>query len=151
MLSFPSPVRVHTVGRIACAGFTPKLFERVDRAWKAVDKDGSGSVSTDELAGIMTELGQDLSDEQLREFIVSVDTNGDGTCDEHEFYNSMYQKMKTQQNKGCMAGFKLWKFENWRKFKTITTTFSILAGLVSIGIGAFRLRVRCAVLCVCAA
>jgi calmodulin len=50
-------------------------------AFKVFDKDGSGTISSDELRNVLKSLGEDLSDEELDEMIKLADRNGDGSID----------------------------------------------------------------------
>ena len=42
------------------------------------DKDGNGTISAEELKLVMAGLGEDLSDEDLKEMIKEADIDGDG-------------------------------------------------------------------------
>ena len=57
------------------------------------DKDSSGSITTKELGTIMRNLGQNPSEEELKQMIREVDWNGDGTIDFKEFLCLMLKKM----------------------------------------------------------
>jgi len=50
-------------------------------AFKVFDKDGSGTISSDELRNVLKSLGEDLTDEELDEMLKLADRNGDGTID----------------------------------------------------------------------
>ncbi|KAK4132102.1 EF-hand [Trichocladium antarcticum] len=58
-------------------------------AFKVFDKDGSGTISSDELRNVLKSLGEDLTDAELDEMIKLADRNGDGSIDYHEFANIM--------------------------------------------------------------
>ena len=51
------------------------------QAFKVFDRDGSGSIDTEELRHVMKSLGEDLTDEQIDEMIREADKDGDGTVD----------------------------------------------------------------------
>ena len=57
------------------------------------DKDSSGTITTKELGTIMRNLGQNPSEEELKQMIREVDLNGDGTIDFKEFLCLMLKKM----------------------------------------------------------
>ena len=57
------------------------------------DKDSSGTITTKELGTIMRNLGQNPSEEELKQMIREVDLNGDGTIDFKEFLCLMIKKM----------------------------------------------------------
>lgn len=50
-------------------------------AFKVFDKDGSGTISSDELRNVLKSLGEDLTDAELDEMIKLADRNGDGSID----------------------------------------------------------------------
>ena len=50
-------------------------------AFNVFDKDGSGTISVDELGQLMKTFGENLSDEDLKVMIQEVDKNGDGHID----------------------------------------------------------------------
>ena len=58
------------------------------------DKDSSGSITTKELGTVMRNLGQNPSEEELKQMIREVDLNGNGTIDFKEFMCLMVKKMK---------------------------------------------------------
>lgn len=47
-------------------------------AFKVFDKDGSGKISAEELRSIMTDLGEQLTDNDVDEMIRGADKDGDG-------------------------------------------------------------------------
>ena len=57
------------------------------------DKDSSGTITTKELGTVMRNLGQNPSEEELKQLIREVDLNGDGTIDFKEFLCLMLKKM----------------------------------------------------------
>ncbi|KAK4238776.1 hypothetical protein C8A03DRAFT_33172 [Achaetomium macrosporum] len=58
-------------------------------AFKVFDKDGSGTISSDELRHVLKKLGENLTDDEVEEMIKLADRNGDGHIDYHEFANIM--------------------------------------------------------------
>jgi len=50
-------------------------------AFKVFDKDGSGTISTDELRNVLKSLGENLTDAELDDMIKLADKNGDGHID----------------------------------------------------------------------
>ncbi|KAL2270086.1 hypothetical protein VTJ83DRAFT_2270 [Remersonia thermophila] len=58
-------------------------------AFKTFDKDGSGTISTEELRSVLKSLGENLTDAELDEMIKLADHNGDGQIDYAEFANIM--------------------------------------------------------------
>lgn len=60
----------------------PANFEEEMRsAFKVFDKDGSGTISKDEMAQVMKLFGDALTNEDLDVMLQEVDKNGDGTID----------------------------------------------------------------------
>ena len=54
-------------------------------AFKVLDKDGSGSISEVELRQIMINIGENLTDEEIREMMQEADLDGDGEVSFKEF------------------------------------------------------------------
>ena len=59
-------------------------------------KDGSGSISTKELLGVMRSMGQNPTEDEVLELVMEVDLNGDGTIDFPEFLQMMKKKSNEQ-------------------------------------------------------
>ena len=55
-------------------------------------QDGSGSISTKELLGVMRSMGQNPTEDEVLELVMEVDLNGDGTIDFPEFLQMMKKK-----------------------------------------------------------
>ena len=55
--------------------------------YQAFDKDGSGTISKSELRTVMTNLGEELTDDELREMIAEADKDGDG---EINYYGNQF-------------------------------------------------------------
>ena len=52
--------------------------EEIKEAFRVFDKDGDGLISIAEMREVMTNLGENLTDEELDEMIQEADTDGDG-------------------------------------------------------------------------
>lgn len=50
-----------------------------------LDHDGNGYISADELRAIMSNLGEELSEEEINEIVQEADIDGDGQIDYEEF------------------------------------------------------------------
>ncbi|KAJ5046396.1 uncharacterized protein L3040_003640 [Drepanopeziza brunnea f. sp. 'multigermtubi'] len=61
-------------------------------AFNVFDKDGSGSISVEELGALMKTFGENLTDDDLKTMIQEVDKNGDGSIDYQEFLNFFMEK-----------------------------------------------------------
>ncbi|VAH92819.1 neo-calmodulin-like [Triticum urartu] len=71
--------------------------EQIDEfraAFNLFDKDGDGTITTKELGTVMRSLGQRPSEEELREMIAEVDTDGNGVVDFSEFLTLLDRKMR---------------------------------------------------------
>ena len=53
------------------------------------DKDGSGYVSSSEIKLVMSNLGLNLTDDELEEMVMEADIDGDGQICFEEFYSMM--------------------------------------------------------------
>lgn len=62
-------------------------------AFAMFDIDGGGTIETHELKQVLTELGDQPTDEEIEEMILLVDENGDGEIDFDEFVNLMRLRM----------------------------------------------------------
>ena len=63
--------------------------EQIREAFQAIDSDGSGKVSVDELKEIMKAAGAGLDDDQIEGMIKQADTDGDGSVNYEEFLKVM--------------------------------------------------------------
>lgn len=60
----------------------PKDFaEETYAAFKVFDKDGSGTISADELKAVMRSLGENLTDAEIDEMVREADKDNNGTID----------------------------------------------------------------------
>jgi hypothetical protein len=58
-------------------------------AFAVFDKDGSGTISADELRQVMKSLGEDLTDREIDEMIAEADKDRNGTIDCESFFFSL--------------------------------------------------------------
>eukprot|EP01062_Namystynia_karyoxenos_P033114 TRINITY_DN24377_c0_g1_i1.p1 TRINITY_DN24377_c0_g1~~TRINITY_DN24377_c0_g1_i1.p1 ORF type:complete len:1536 (+),score=449.81 TRINITY_DN24377_c0_g1_i1:100-4608(+) len=65
--------------------------QQYERMFRTFDKDGSGTIDTDELREVMNCLGVRVSDDELRELQMTVDTNNSGEIEFDEFLVLMKQ------------------------------------------------------------
>ncbi|KAJ9602693.1 hypothetical protein H2200_012887 [Cladophialophora chaetospira] len=61
-------------------------------AFNVFDKDGSGTISADELRQVMKSLGENLTDEEIDEMIREADKDKNGTIDYEEFVQLLSPK-----------------------------------------------------------
>lgn len=73
---------------------SPEQVAEFKEAFSKFDKDGNGSINTQELGAVMQALGKDLSEAELKEFISKVDTDADGVISFPEFLEEMVRGMK---------------------------------------------------------
>ncbi|EDO16538.1 hypothetical protein Kpol_1064p19 [Vanderwaltozyma polyspora DSM 70294] len=60
-------------------------LDEIKRAFKLFDDDGTGKISLKNLRRVAKELGENLTDEELRAMIDEFDLDGDGEINEQEF------------------------------------------------------------------
>ncbi|KAH7126119.1 complex of Cambr and Cam [Dactylonectria macrodidyma] len=65
------------------------LQEDLLDAFKTFDKDGSGTISRDEIRQVMLSLGENLTDDDINEMLQVADKDGNGTIDYNEFVQIM--------------------------------------------------------------
>ena len=63
--------------------------EELVEAFKTFDLDENGTISADELKYVMTNMGENLSDNEIEEMIVEGDVDGDGLISYEEFVRMM--------------------------------------------------------------
>ncbi len=91
-------VEVRSFLMIMAAMSKPKMTEEDIRAqFRALDKDGNGVVSADEIREVLTSLGDRLSDEDVNEMIRDVDADGDGQVNYEEFVAHMMSEEEDEE------------------------------------------------------
>ena len=65
-------------------------------------QDGSGTISTKELLGVMRSMGQNPTEDELLALVMEVDINGDGTIGRHRrvsgiayIFSEIYHQIST--------------------------------------------------------
>merc|ERR1712098_864109 len=61
-------------------------------AFDEFDTDGSGTISPEELLGVMRAMGQNPTEDELLNLVMEVDVDGNGTIDFPEFLDMMRKK-----------------------------------------------------------
>ena len=69
-------------------------LQKSKKHFQIFDKDGDGSITTKELGTVMRSLGQNQSDDEIRQMIIDVDEDKSETIDFKEFLGLMAKKMK---------------------------------------------------------
>merc|ERR1711972_1212248 len=78
---------------VMCAKITDKnTMEEIDRVFKLFDKDRNGTLEADDLSRVCKELGEEMSEEDVREVIQRADLDGDGQVGLQDFYNVLTKK-----------------------------------------------------------
>ena len=67
------------------ASLTAEQVEELKAAFQAMDSNGDGFVTKDELKSMLSGLGEPVDDSVINEMINVADTNGDGKVDFNEF------------------------------------------------------------------
>ncbi|XP_045165570.2 neo-calmodulin-like isoform X1 [Mercenaria mercenaria] len=63
--------------------------------FKLFDKDGDGAISTKELATVMRSLGQNPTEQEIRQMVKMVDADNDGEVDFDEFMKLIARKLQS--------------------------------------------------------
>ncbi|XP_040428064.1 caltractin-like [Cygnus olor] len=63
----------------------PYSEKEILKGFKLFDYDGTGKISFEKLKLVATEVGEDITDEELKEMIDEADADGDGEVDQQEF------------------------------------------------------------------
>ncbi|GFR92474.1 calmodulin [Elysia marginata] len=75
-------------------GLTEESIAEFKEAFSLFDKDGDGTITTQELGVVMRSLGQNPTEAELRDMVNEVDADGNGTIEFTEFLTMMAKKMK---------------------------------------------------------
>ncbi|XP_069114967.1 calmodulin-like [Argopecten irradians] len=79
-------------------GFTEEQLAEYREAFDMFDKDGSGSITIEEMVTVMKELGQSADEEELKAELTAMDTNKDGTIEFDEFLETL-KKMPSENSR----------------------------------------------------
>jgi centrin-1 len=76
---------------------TPRMLNRdareeIMKVFALFDDDNTGGISYKNLKRVATELGENLTDEELQEMVDEADRDGDGVINEEEFYRVMRKR-----------------------------------------------------------
>ena len=64
---------------------SPEMIDDLKEAFSLFDKDGSGSISADELYLVLKSQGANPTKEEVRKLVDSIDLDGNGEIDLYEF------------------------------------------------------------------
>ena len=73
---------------------TKEQIDKIKAAFSFFDKNGDGVITAKELGTVMQTLGENMTEDELKEMIDQVDTDGNGLVDFDEFRAMMAQKMQ---------------------------------------------------------
>lgn len=65
--------------------FTEDQINEIKEAFLHFDKNGDGTICSDELGAVMKSLGQPMTDEEVKSMLAEADSNGNGTIEFAEF------------------------------------------------------------------
>ncbi|KAL4226321.1 Calmodulin [Mactra antiquata] len=71
-----------------------KFVQEFREIFKLFDKDGDGTITTKELSTVMRSLGQNPSEEELRQMVKMVDSDNNGEVDFDEFLEMIARKLQ---------------------------------------------------------
>jgi len=80
-----------------------KVEEDVMHAFRVFDRDGDGYISVEELRLTMNNLGEPLTDHEVRSMIEEADLDGDGRINFQEFARLMQTQQQQQHRSGSMS------------------------------------------------
>jgi len=72
--------------------------EEIKNAFRSYDKDATGFITTDQLGQVMSNLGEQLTEEVVEEIMHKADTDGDGQVNYDEFVNMLNSGDGKEQN-----------------------------------------------------
>ncbi|XP_022244772.1 calmodulin-A-like isoform X2 [Limulus polyphemus] len=75
-------------------GLTEEQIAEFKEAFMTFDKDSDGVITAAELGIVMRSLGQQPTEKELRNMVLMVDLDGNGTIEFHEFLFMMSKKIK---------------------------------------------------------
>ena len=82
-------------------------ISELKEAFQLFDRDGDGTISTDELGIVLRSIGQNQSDAAIKEMIEEVDDDNNGYCEYDEFLLLMSKKINEgQMDEEMMEAFK---------------------------------------------
>ena len=83
-----------------------QVEEDVAHAFRVFDRDGDGLISEEELRLTMNNLGEPLTDQEVRSMIEEADLDGDGRINFQEFARLMQsQQARARSSSPCMSAF----------------------------------------------
>ena len=93
---------------------TPEQLAEYKEAFALFDKDGSGTISGQELGQVMRSLGQIPTNSELEDMVMEVDSNGNGEIDFPEFCELMGKMNGSRGSKEQQEEMRWWREEAQR-------------------------------------
>jgi len=84
---------------------TEETIKEFREAFHLFDKDKDGTITVQELGTVMNCMGQNPSEQELRQMIKEVDADGNGTIDFAEFVTLMARKMNSDKDAEIRQAF----------------------------------------------
>lgn len=105
-------LQAHLADHMASEVLTEEQILEFKEAFSLFDKDGDGSISTDEFGTVMRSLGMNPTASELQEMINEVNADGSGMIDFSEFLTMCSRKMKdTDSEEDLMEAFSVFDKE----------------------------------------
>ncbi|KAM7442752.1 hypothetical protein ABFA07_008393 [Porites harrisoni] len=87
---------------------SPDVVKELREAFSLFDRDGDGTITTDELGVVMENLGIKTNQQDLHEMIQEVDEDGSGAVDFNEFCMLMQRKIAQETQQEVLELFNIW-------------------------------------------
>ena len=68
------------------------MEQELIHAFRVFDRDGNGNISAPELKYVMSNIGENITDEEIDMMVLEADVDGDGQINYHEFIRMMLAK-----------------------------------------------------------
>ncbi|XP_061173318.1 calmodulin-like [Saccostrea echinata] len=108
---------------------TEEQINDIKEAFLVFDKDGDGTVSTEELGAVMRSMGQDPTEKELMDMIAEVDVDGNGDVEFDEFLQMMAKQMQcTDSPDELIEAFQVFD-ENKTGYISVTEFRSVMTTL----------------------
>jgi len=103
-------------------------------AFDEFDTDGSGTISPEELLGVLRAMGQNPTEDELLNLVMEVDIDGNGTIEFEEFLNMMKKKAnETDEEADLREAFKIFdrNKDGWITMKELKKVASMLGTMLT--------------------
>merc|ERR1712243_330340 len=110
------------------------LTAEFKEAFDEFDTDGSGTISPEELLGVMRAMGQNPTEDELLNLVLEVDIDGNGTIEFEEFLNMMKQKSnEVDEEADLREAFKIFDRDKdgWISMKELKKVANMLGTMLT--------------------